>query len=83
MKFFSAAQSINARNVRVSCGVRNITLAIIFRVSLAFFRFRLIITEAHIIGPSIFLPLFSLICRIWQYNRARHNYNKGPFCNPS
>jgi hypothetical protein len=64
MKFFSAAQSISARNLRVSCGIRNITLIVIFRVFFAFFEFRFIVIEAHIAELSIFLPLFSLWCRI-------------------
>jgi hypothetical protein len=79
MKFSSVAQSINARNLRVPCDMRNITLVIIFRVFFAFFRFRFIVIKAHIIEPSIFLSFFSLSCKIWQYNRARHSYNKDSF----
>jgi hypothetical protein len=83
MKFSSAVQSISARNLRVPCGIRNIILVVIFRISFALFGFRFIITKAHVIEPSIFLPFFSLSCRIWQYSRARHSYNKGPFYNLS
>jgi hypothetical protein len=38
--------------------MRNIILIIIFRVSLTFFRFRFIVTEAHIIELSIFYLFF-------------------------
>jgi hypothetical protein len=76
MKFSSAVQSINTRNLRVSYGMRNIILIIILRVSLAFSRFRPIATKAHMVKLSIFLPLFSLSCRIWQYGRTRYNCNK-------
>jgi hypothetical protein len=79
MKFSSAAQSINARNLRVPYDMRNIILVIIFRVSLTPSEFRFIAIEAHIIKLSIFLPPSSLSCKIWQYNRARHSYNKSLF----
>jgi hypothetical protein len=58
IKFFSAVQSINARNLRVSCGIRNIILAIILRVSLAPFGFRSIIIKAHMVKLSISYLLF-------------------------
>jgi hypothetical protein len=64
MKFFLAVQSISARNLRVPCGMRNIILTVIFRVSFALFGFRPITIEAHIVELSIFLLSFSLSCRI-------------------
>jgi hypothetical protein len=76
MKFFSAVQSISARNLRVFYGIRSITLIIILRVSFASFKFRSIVIEAHMIKLFIFLFFFSLSCRIWQYGRIRHSYNK-------
>jgi hypothetical protein len=63
MKFSSAVQSINARNLRVFCGMRNITLIVILRVFLISFGFRPIAIEAHMVELSIFFLNLFLRCR--------------------